>query len=153
MWIPPETADPVLLHAPTRKSIGIYGAVRLEDGYLVTQRADHFDANSFQHFLSCLGRHLRKGRRMVVITDNAPYHHAKILRPWLLQRDAWFHLDFLPPYSPDLNPIERVWKLTRRLCTHNRYFPHLEDLVHAVSNQFQLWHSPNTVLKRLCAIT
>ena len=37
-----------------------------------------------------------------------------------------FRLDFLPHYSPDLNPIERVWKVTRRLCLHNVYFPKLE---------------------------
>jgi transposase len=35
-------------------------------------------------------------------------------------------LDYLPPYSPELNPIERVWKLTRRQCLHNRYFLVLE---------------------------
>jgi transposase len=29
-------------------------------------------------------------------------------------------LDFLPPYSPELNPVERVWKLTRRLCLHTQ---------------------------------
>ena len=31
MWIPPEIKDPVLLHAPTRKSVGYFGAVRLRD--------------------------------------------------------------------------------------------------------------------------
>ena len=45
-----------------------------------------------------------------------------------------FTLDFLPPYSPDLNPIERVWKLTRRLCLHNVYFPKL-DQVCAIAEQ------------------
>ena len=62
-------------------------------------------------------------------------------------------LDFLPPYSPELNPIERVWKLTRRLCTHNRYFPHMDDLTRAVSQQFVTWSSPNDVLRKLCAVT
>ena len=153
MWVPPETTDPILLHAPTRKSVGIYGAVRLGDGYLVTQQADRFNAQSFQGFLTYLGRHLRKGRKMMVIADNARWHHATILQPWLRQRDQWFQLDYLPPYSPELNPIERVWKLTRRLCTHNRYFPQLEELISAVTNQFQLWHTPNHVLRKLYAIT
>ena len=35
MWIPPEIKDPVLLHAPTRKSVGYFGAVRLRDGRFV----------------------------------------------------------------------------------------------------------------------
>jgi len=37
-------------------------------------------------------------------------------------------LDFLPLYSPDLNPIASVWKLTRQLCPHNVYFPKLDQL-------------------------
>lgn len=62
-------------------------------------------------------------------------------------------LDFLPPYSPELNPIERVWKLTRRLCTHNRYFPHMDDLTREVSQQFVTWLSPNDTLRKLCAVS
>ncbi|MFH0990955.1 MAG: transposase, partial [bacterium] len=61
-------------------------------------------------------------------------------------------LDFLPPYSPELNTVERVWKLTRTLCTHNRYFEHLDDLIDAVIMQFQVWKKPNGILQRLCAI-
>jgi transposase len=38
-------------------------------------------------------------------------------------------LDYLPPYSPELNPIERLWKLKRRQCIHNRYFPTLDEVV------------------------
>jgi transposase len=62
-------------------------------------------------------------------------------------------LDFLPPYSPDLNPIERVWKLTRRCCTHNVYFPTIESIADAVESQFKLWACGSDTLKRLCAIT
>jgi len=63
----------------------------------------------------------------------------------------WLKLDFIPPYSPELNPIERVWKLTRRICTHNRYFPNLDELVETVSQQLDLWSEPNQTLQRLCA--
>jgi transposase len=62
-----------------------------------------------------------------------------------------FALDFLPPYSPELNPIERVWKLTRRNCLHNRYFSQLSDLIEDVENQFNQWHKGNDTLRRLCA--
>ena len=62
-----------------------------------------------------------------------------------------FALDFLPPYSPELNPIERVWKLTRRNCLHNRYFSQLSDLVEDVENQFKQWHKGNDTLRRPCA--
>lgn len=153
MWVPPEDVDPIVLHAPTRKSVGAFGAVRIEDGVLVTRLEKTFNGASFQAFLHQLLRRSRKGRKMVLILDNARWHRARTLAAWLQQHRDQFSLDFLPPYSPDLNPIERVWKLTRRLCTHNRYFPDLEDLINAVQDQFILWRKPNTTLRRLCAIT
>lgn len=153
MWVPPENVDPIVLHAPTRKSVGAFGAVRIEDGLLVTRLEKTFNGASFQAFLHQLLRHSRRGRKMVLIVDNARWHRARTLAAWLQQHRDQLSLDFLPPYSPDLNPIERVWKLTRRLCTHNRYFPDLEDLINAVQNQFSLWRKPNATLRRLCAIT
>ncbi len=85
--------------------------------------------------------------------DNARWHHARILRPWLAQHSEAIQLDFLPPYSPELNPIERVWKLTRKLRCHNRYFPSLEELIETVIDKFESWDKPNETLRRLCTIT
>ena len=89
---------------------------------------------------------------MILVVDNARFHHTAVLQPWLDDHRSRLQLDFLPPYSPDLNPIERVWKLTRRLCTHNRYFPKLEDLTATVFERFRLWRKPNLTLHQLCAI-
>lgn len=88
----------------------------------------------------------------MVILDNAKYHHAKLHRPWREQQAPNFTLDYLPPYSPELNPIERVWKRTRRNCVHNVYFPTLHALVQRVEGQFLQWSVPNEELARLCAI-
>jgi transposase len=152
MWIPPEETDPVLLHAPTRKHVGLLGAVRIADGKLVTRVEETFNGISFGDFLEQLLAHRRAGRRMQLILDNASYHHACYFRNWLKARRRWMKLDFLPAYSPELNPIERVWKLTRRLCTHNRYFPTLQELVESVQTQFVHWSKPNSTLRRLCAV-
>lgn len=154
MWVPPEERDPVLLHHPTRKSVGYFGAVRLRDGKLVFQREEErFNAVTFHAFLkylretSCLS-----GRRVVVITDNAKYHHAKLHADWRSQQAPQFTLDFLPPYSPDLNPIERLWKLTRRLCLHNRYFPTLKEVIQVAESRFVEWTSGSEVVRKLCAL-
>jgi transposase len=152
MWVPPEDVDPVIIHAPTRKSVAFFGAVRSSDGLLVTQRANKFNAETFQSFLSKLIHRKRQGRKMFVVADNARWHHAKVLRPWLKKQKNSLRLDFLPPYSPELNHIERVWKLTRRLCTHNYYFELLEELIVIVEEQFEQWVKPNDTLRRLCAI-
>jgi len=149
MWIPPETIDPVLLHAPTRKKLGIIGAVRPADGKLVTEPADKFNSQTFTAFVNRLYAHRQSNRKMVLVLDNASWHHATRIKP---SYRRWLKLDYLPAYSPDLNPIERVWKMTRRLCTHNRYFSKLEELIEAVTGQLELWSQQNLTLQRLCAI-
>lgn len=153
MWVPPEDVDPVVLHAPTRKSVAVFGAVCARDGQLAVRRESKFNALSFQGFLSQLLRRRRRGKKMLVVLDNARWHYARDLRPWLRRHWEVLRLDFLPPYSPELNAIERVWKLTRRYCTHNQYFQTLDQLVETVFTQFKSWHKPNDTLRRLCAIT
>ena len=155
MWVPPEEKDPVLLHYPTRKSVGYFGAVRLRDGKLVCQREEEkFNAMTFHRFLKRLRQaSSRSGRRVVLIADNARYHHAKLHADWRNNQAPHFVLDFLPPYSPDLNPIERLWKLARKLCLHNRYFPTLGDVVQSVESRFAEWASGSEVVPKLCAIT
>jgi hypothetical protein len=55
MWIPPEIRDPVLLHHPTRKSVGYWGAVRLRDGAFVHRReTDSFNGQTCLAFLQQL---------------------------------------------------------------------------------------------------
>jgi len=146
MWVPPEDKDPVLLHAPTRKSIALFGAVSLRSGKLVTMFASPFNTESFSAFLDLLNRHRDHGRRNQLILDNASYHRRPVV-PGALR------LDPLPPYSPELNPIERVWKLLRRLRVHNVYFATLDHLMEEVSAQLIEWSKPNAVLRRLCCIT
>ena len=122
-------------------------------GRLVTQFEKKFNAMIFQSFLENLLEHVgSRGRLTVILLDNARYHHATLLKPFLQQYRKRLRLEFLPAYSPKLNPIERVWKLTRRLCTHNEYFPNLTALQEAVSDRVSMWEKPNEVLHKLCCI-
>lgn len=154
MWVPPEVHDPVLPHFPGRRSVGYFGAVRLRDGQFVYRReTDKFNARSFWEFLQQLEGVQRKANRpMILIVDNARYHHAKLHRTWREEHDRQVRLDYLPPYSPELNPIERVWKLTRRNRLHNRYFQTLAEIETTVEEQFALWSDRSDVLRRLCVI-
>ena len=64
---------------------------------------------------------------MFLIVDNARWHYAKNLSG---RRIIILYNWILPPDGPDLNHIERVWKLTRPLCTHN------EDSILSVLKSF-----------------
>lgn len=152
-WFPKDEKDPIVRHAPTRKKVGIIGAVKAANGTLVACEEDKFNAQTIEAFFSELVKHREFGKTMVVVLDNARFHHAKALSRWLEKHSENFSLGFLPPYSPELNHIERVWKLLRRLCTHNQYFEQLEDLRQAVFSKIIEWASPNENLAQLCAIT
>lgn len=152
MWVPPEDKDPILLMAPTRKSVALFGAVNLRDGRLVTHFEKKFNAMTFKDFLIILLRHRRRTGKMVILLDNAKYHHAEGLRPFFKKYRKKLALEFLPAYSPELNPIERVWKLTRRLCIHDTYFEKIDQLIDAVTRQHAIWNVPNETLHRLCCI-
>ena len=90
--------------------------------------------------------------KVIAMIDNAKYHHAKLYADWRQQHQGCLALDFLPPYSPELNPIERVWKRTRRNCLHNLYFPKLARVVETVEAQFARWSEPNAALASLCRL-
>lgn len=151
MWVPPEEKDPVVLHAPTRKSIAYFGAVHPADGRLISMRSEVFNAQTFGAFLKKVSKNKGK-KKAIVVVDNARWHHAAILGDWLRAHRNSIKLMFLPPYSPELNPIERAWKLLRRLCIHNQHFEELAELVRIVSKQLLSWKKPNETLHKLCAI-
>ena len=90
-WFPPEEKDPVLKHAPVRNKVGIIGAVRADDGTLVTCEQDKFNALTIESFLTELVKYRDVHKTMIVILDNARFHHAKALSGWLEQ-----HSDILP---------------------------------------------------------
>ena len=68
-----------------------------------------------------------KHPEVVLLIDNAPWHRGGPIDEALRDNP---HLKFkrLPAYSPQLNPIERFWKVLRRRATHNRLFDALADL-------------------------
>lgn len=141
--------QPKIISASTRQKVGFFGAINIKTGQLLTQQSDVFNAETFHQFLCYLLN--RTQGKILLILDNARYHHARDLKPFFTEYKKRFQREFLPPYSPELNPIERIWRITRRKITHNRYFPVLEDLKSAVLSQFIQWEQPNVTLKTLCS--
>ena len=151
MWVPPENKQPQMYFHPTRRSIGFFGAVRPRDGrfaFMVCQTM--FNAATFLDFLYQLSDYWA-GKDMVFVLDNARYHYANMLDQWKGSNPD-IEMSYLPPYSPELNPIERVWKLTRKESTHNRYFNDLNELKLAVIHRFPRWTGSSEILRRLCAV-
>lgn len=83
----------------------VVGAVSPETGQLVSLIVPHCDTEVFQLFLDVMASEVPKKRnkKVILVLDNASWHKAKSLN--------WHHIEpvYLPPYSPDFNPIERFW--------------------------------------------
>jgi hypothetical protein len=80
MWVAPEVRDPVLMHAPTRKSVACFGAVSLSTGRFVWQVCPVLNAETFVSVLRRLLRYRRRGKRIIVVLGKAqvpPCQHAQ----------------------------------------------------------------------------
>lgn len=115
----------------------VFASMNLHDGRLTTRllvsEASHrrrYGTNKNRRLQQAFARHLRdvaraypvaRHRRVVLTIDNAPWHAGKPVAQVLAQHP---HLELyrLPSYSPQLNVIERLWKVLRRRATHNRLF-------------------------------
>ncbi len=72
-------------------------------------------------------------KRVVILIDTAPWHAGEPVRAALAE-NPHLELERLPSYSPQLNPVERFWRVLRRRATHNRLFDTLADLKRSVRN-------------------
>jgi len=67
-------------------------------------------------------------KKSIIVLDNATFHRKKILR--ILAKRRKCHVIFLPPYSPDLNPIEKKWANTKKFLKNNiRNYKTLQDAI------------------------
>ena len=111
-----------VLHSNTLESLQ---AANRKGGQSKTKRMQRGFADHLRH----VGRVYPRERfgRVVLLLDNAPWHRGASIDDALA---ANRHLEFkrLPSYSPQLNPIERFWKVLRRRATHNRLFDAIADL-------------------------
>lgn len=75
--------------------------------------------------------HRRCRKPVTIVLDNASYHRAKVVRE--LAETLGIELLFLPPYSPNLNLIERVWKLVKKLALNARTLSDFDAFAESVT--------------------
>jgi len=115
------------------------------------------NALRFKRFLCALKRKYRTDK-IILIADNASFHKAKWFTAWW-EATNWLKIEFLPAYSPDFNPIERLWKWIKKEYTHNKCWSskaelrkYLEEkLIEMTSDVYQYIGTMNQELLRLKA--
>lgn len=102
--------QPEILTYGGRKRQHLIGAVEPLAGKVHVALSDTLKASHFQHFLKGLLARYKNSGKILLILDNVQAHHSKELKPFLESNNEKLELLFLPPYSPDLNPMEWFWK-------------------------------------------
>ena len=123
----------------------------MDNGQLITMKAEIFNALSFKGFINRIINKAKTKRKILLVLDNARFHHARINKDFLISVKDKIKLLYLPAYSPDLNPIESFWKKTRRGVTHNRYFESLIQEGKCLNHFFNSFKKPNETLTLLSA--
>lgn len=110
----------------------IFGAMDPIHGRVYRHLAPTINADHFRKLLRLLLRRHPRGT-VIVVLDNAVWHKSRSSIPFSA-RHKRLQLFFLPKYSPDMNPIEPLWKLLRRDVTHNHFFGDLPAQKAALGN-------------------
>ena len=75
--------------------------------------------------------------KIFLIEDGAPYHHSKLVTEFKVKNKDRLTITALPAYSPEFNPIEKLWKNTKHDATHLKYFKTFEELHDSVVKAFK----------------
>ena len=102
--------------SPRRRRLGLYAALVVNA---------NVNAERLVEFLRALARHLRGP--LIVIWDRLGVHRARPVQAFLL-RHPRVHTELLPPYAPELNPVEGVWGYLKRNPLANHAADGADDL-------------------------
>jgi len=150
---------PKIKSFPGRQKVSYSGFVIPKTGELFTTKPTTFNyettIDSIRNFLSA--HPVPEGKKYALVMDNAPWH-KKAIRLIETEKNPEYadileQVIFvkLPPYSPDFNPIEQVWRIARRENTHNVFFPDIQTLSSIIDKAFEAWSIPNNQLSKLCS--
>jgi transposase len=143
----------IVLSPATHEKIALVGAVKIGSGEILGKEVDNFDRNTMISFLDLLLEHEKDSTDPIyVILDNARPHRAKAVQFYIEEKAQRIHLLFLPPYSPELNPSENIWRQLRKEKTHNALFQTLCLLRSSVFEFFSKYSKPNDTMRSLCAL-
>jgi transposase len=129
MWAPVGQQPEVPAPGKNEKKV-VYGGVDYKTGKLTYTLADTKCGASFLAFLVVLVA-AYAGRKIRLVCDNGRFHATEAVQEWLAEHTDQIQVYWLPPYSPSLNLIERLWGHIKRTVLANVLFETLDDRVAA----------------------
>jgi len=118
-----------------RQRLNINGAINIETLEPTTGFYDTINADSTIDLFSKIEAKHRDAKAIYIIVDNARYYRSRLLKDYT--EGTKIKLIFLPPYSPNLNLIERYWKFFKKKVLNNCYYETFEEFKLACKSFFR----------------
>ena len=104
-----------------RERMNINGAIEINTLSVVSRSCKKVNGQSMSDLLGAVRRRHPKERNLYMVLDNAGYNKSYQVQD--LEEELGIRIMYLPPYSPNLNPIERLWKFMKKKVMANTYYP------------------------------
>ena len=124
IWLPRGTYPHVEV-SNKKERRGIYGFLNIKSGIEHGFKTLFINSEESCKVLDTLGK-IYSGKKVLLIWDNASWHKSAEVRAFLANTKHNFHLISFPPYAPDENPQEHVWKAARSQITHNKFIENID---------------------------
>lgn len=119
-----------------RERLNLSGVIDVVTHNIVIQEDQTLNAESTIRFFKRIEETYPDKSKVHIFCDNAGYYRNKVVTEYL--QTSKIKLHFLPPYSPNLNPIERLWKWMKERVIYNTYYEHFEDFKVAIFGFFSV---------------
>lgn len=119
-----------------RSRINLSGIIDVIDHKVLVQEDKMLNAEATISFFRKIEEAYPKKNRIHIFCDNARYYRNKAVTEYL--KTSKIRLHFLPPYSPNLNPIERLWKWMKERVIYNTYYQDFKEFKSAVFGFFAI---------------
>lgn len=121
-----------------RQRINLNGAYNVQNGDVIVTQSQSVNSNStLQLFDTIIEKYGKAKAKIYLICDNARYYKSTLIQE-ALNKEEYCNIEmiFLPSYSPNLNPIERVWKFFKQELLQNRFYPTFKAFQDAIDDFF-----------------
>jgi len=133
-WIKKGVDKPIAQTA-SRTRVNVMGAIELSSMSVVSCRPDYVNAETTVAFFEQLQATYPMAPSIHIILDQSGYHRSLFVREEALKKNIVLH--YLPPYSPNLNPIERLWKVMNEHVRNNVFFTSAKHFRDVISEFFE----------------
>jgi len=132
-WIR-KGGDKLIATTASRTRVNLLGSINLETMKVTISSHETIDSKAMEKHFAALRKKYPKARRIHQIVDNGPYNASHETRQAALKYGILLH--YLPTYSPNLNPIERLWKVMNEFIRNNKVFKTVTEFKKAINDFF-----------------